>query len=135
MNITFEVSKLERSSAVKDSQPANIQLIPITFEVSKLERPSAVKDWQPSNIEYMNITFEVSKLDRSSAVKDSQSENILLISVTCEVLRYSKPSILLSDRRPVNHPAVVVGRKSRNEASKTAVRTMVLGFINLAVQS
>ena len=38
--------KLERSSAVKDSQRENIPFISVTFEVSKLERSSAVKDWQ-----------------------------------------------------------------------------------------
>ena len=49
-----------------------MQLIPATFEVSKLERLSAVKDWQPENIELIFVTFEVSKLERSSAVKDWQ---------------------------------------------------------------
>ena len=103
------MSKLERSSEVNDLQPENILHIPVTFEVSKLERLSAVKDWHPSNIP--------------------------LISVTCEVLRCSRPSMLLSDRRSVNHPAVVVGRKSRNEASKIAVRTVVSGYTELAVQA
>ena len=133
--VTFAVSKLERSSAVKDWQSENIWLISVTFAVSKLERSSAVKDLQPQNIPPISVTFEVSKLERSSAVKDSQPTNITPIFVTCEVLRYSKPSMLLSDWRFSNHLAVVVGRKSRNEASKTAVRTVVLGDAESAVQA
>ena len=135
ISVTFAVSKLEKSSAVKDLQPANMKLICVTFAVLKLDRSSAVKDSQPANIQLICVTFAVLKLEMSSAVKDWQKWNIPLISVTCEVLRYSKPSILLSDWRYANHLAVVVGRKSRNEASKTAVRMVVLGDAELAVQA
>ena len=135
ISVTFAVSKLDRSRVVKDLQKLNIQLISVTFAVSKLDRSRVVKDLQKLNILFISVTCAVSKLDRSSAVKDSQSENISLISVTCEVLRYSKPSMLLSDWRYVNHPAVVLGRKSRNEASKTTVRTVVLGDTKLAAQA
>ena len=135
ISVTFAVSKLERLSQVNDLQPENITLISVTFAVSKLERLSIPKDWQSANIPFISVTFAVLKLERSSAVKDSQYKNIIFISLTSVVLRYSKPSILLSDRRPVNHLAVVVGRKSRNEASKTTVRTVVLGDAKLAVQA
>ena len=110
---------------VKDSQPENIPHsvidIDATFEVSKLERSRAVKDRQHLNIHLISVTFEVSKRERSREVKDPQPENISLIFVTCEVLRCSNPSILSSKWSSRNHFAVVVGRKSRNEASKTAV--------------
>ena len=121
------MSKLERSRAVKNEQPENILPIDVTPEVPKLERSRAVKDEQPENISSISVTSEVSKVVRSREVKDEQALNIPLISVTCEVLRCSKPSMCFSDLREYNHRAVLLGRKSRNEASKTAMRTVVLG--------
>ena len=74
-------------------------LILVTFEVSKQERSRAVKDEQQENMSLISVTYEVSKLVRSREVKEEQPQNISPIYVTCEVLRYSKPSMLLSDLR------------------------------------
>jgi len=74
----------------------------VTSEVSKLERSSAVKEEQPENIQYIFVTFEVSKLERSSDVKDEQPRNILVILTTSEVLKYSNPSMLLRDSKQLN---------------------------------
>lgn len=123
--VTLEVTKLERSREAKEEQPKNILSIRETFEVSKLERSIVFKSEQSENMPIIFVTFEVSKQERSSSVKAEQCKKIQLISVTCEVLRYSNPSMLLSDWRYSNHLAMVVGRKSRNEASNTTVVTVV----------
>ena len=47
ISVTIEVSNLDRSSVVKDSQTANILFVSVTFAVLKLDRSSAVKDLQP----------------------------------------------------------------------------------------
>ena len=133
------MSKLERSREVKEEQSSNILLISITRDVSKLERSSVVRAEQPENMpcfqEDIDVTFEVSKLERSREVKEEQELNIPLMSVTCEVLRCSNPFILIRDRKARNHPTVVVGRKSRNEASNTAVRMVVLGDLKVPAQA
>ena len=116
-------------------QLQNIQLISVTFEVSKLERSREVKEEQPENILFIFVTLEVSKLEKSIEVKEEQELNIPLMSVTCEVLRCSNPFILIRDRKARNHPTVVVGRKSRNEASNTAVRMVVLGDSKVPAQA
>ena len=123
IHVVREWAKLERSSAVKAEQPANIQLIYLTFEVSKLERSREVKEEQPWNISIIFATFEVSKLERSSAVKEEQPENIRLMSVTSEVLRLSNPRISSKAVKPSNHPAVVLGKKFRNDSSMTTFVT------------
>ena len=46
--------------------------ISVIFEVSKRERSRAVKEEQLENISFIFSTFEVSKLERSRAVNDSQ---------------------------------------------------------------
>ena len=44
MYVTFEVSKLERSSEEREEQAQNIQDMLVTFEVSKLETSSEVRE-------------------------------------------------------------------------------------------
>ena len=73
----------------------------------------------------MLATFCVLKCDKSKEVKREQPENISPMSFTSEVLRYSSPPIFLRSLQFKNHMAVVVGRKSRNEASNTT-RVVVL---------
>ena len=51
-------------------------------------------------------------------VKEEQPENIRLIYVTPEVSRCSRPSMCLSDSKPANQSAVLVGWKFLNEAVK-----------------
>ena len=53
---TFEVSKLERSSAVKLIQFLNIACISVTFEVLKLERSRVLKEEHPANIKLISVT-------------------------------------------------------------------------------
>ena len=73
----------------------------------------------------MPVTFCVSKCDKSREVKPEQPKNIQLMLFTSEVLRCSSPPIFLRTVQFKNHMAVVVGRKSRNEASNTT-RVVVL---------
>ena len=69
--MTFEVLKLETFKLVRESQELNIKLISVTFEVSKLERSSEVKEEHfvlskekkkisCKNIRYIVVTLEVS---------------------------------------------------------------------------
>ena len=55
---------------VKDLHQQNIHSILVTFEVSKLERSRAVREEQPENILPISVTCEVSKLERSIAIKE-----------------------------------------------------------------
>ena len=57
----------ERSSLVSEEQPWNICDMSSTFDVSKLDKSSALKDSQPSNRELIFVTDEVSIEDKSTA--------------------------------------------------------------------
>ena len=125
MLVTFCVSKCDTSREVKPEQPENIEPMLVTLCVLKCDTSREVKREQPTNIEPMLVTLCVLKCDTSREVKREQPVNIQLMSFTSEVLRCSSPSICLSASQRSNHIAVVVGRKSRNEASNTT-RVVVL---------
>ena len=97
----------------------------VTFWVLKCDKSREVKREQPLNIPDIFVTFWVLKCDKSREGNSSQRANVANMSFTSEVLRNSNPSICLSARYLWNHRAVVVGRKSRNEASNTT-RVVVL---------
>ena len=69
MSVTFDVLKFDTSIEV-NLQPLNMLVMPVTFEVSKLDRSSEESDVHESNILDISVTFEVSKLDRSSEESD-----------------------------------------------------------------
>ena len=125
MSVTFCVLKCDTSREVKRKQPLNIPPMSVTFWVLKCDTSREVRPEQPVNISPMFVTFWVLKRDTSREVKTAQPENISLMSFTSEVLRCSSPPIFLRTLQLKNHLAVVVGRKSRNEASNTT-RVVVL---------
>ena len=57
----------ERSRDASDEQSLNICDMSSTFDVSKLDKSSALKDSQPSNRELIFVTDEVSIEDKSTA--------------------------------------------------------------------
>ena len=97
----------------------------VTFCVLKCDKSKEVKPEQSENIPLMPLTFCVLKFFRSSEVSAEHPQNIQLMFFTSEVLRCSSPPIFLRTVQFKNHMAVVVGRKSRNEASNTT-RVVVL---------
>ena len=50
MSVTLDVSKLERSREVRDSQPLNMKFMLVTLAVSKLERFREVREKQNPNM-------------------------------------------------------------------------------------
>jgi len=62
---TFDVSKLDKSSAPKDSQPSNMELIFATDEVSNEDKSTAWSKVQPENMRDISVTPEVSSPERS----------------------------------------------------------------------
>ena len=119
MLVTFWVLKCDTSREGKPGQSKNIPTMSVTFWVLKCDTSREGKRWQLANIPRMSVTFWVLKCDTSREVKLQQPLNIPPMSFTSEVLRNSNPSICLIVRQSLNHRAVVVGRKSRNEASNT----------------
>lgn len=57
-------------------QPLNILLLYATLLISKLDKSSEVKEVQSSNIEFICVPIDVSKLDKSRDVKPLQPLNI-----------------------------------------------------------
>lgn len=80
--VTFDVSKDDRSSEVRDEHLLNMTPILVTCDVSKDDKSSEVRDEQPLNILFILVTFDVLKFDRSSEVSDEQSRNMLAVLVT-----------------------------------------------------
>ena len=73
----------------------------VTFDVLKLDTSSAVRLSQLPNMEFIFVTFNVSKLDTSIAVRLLQLLNIYLIFVTEEVSTVHL-SIDVTASRPLN---------------------------------
>ena len=63
IEVTIDVSKLDKSRLVSKSVDANIEPISVTFEVLKLLTLRDVRALVCANIPFMLITFEVLKLD------------------------------------------------------------------------
>ena len=75
--MTFEVSKLLRSSVVSEEQPENIPAkLPVTPVVTKPERSMEESEEQPENIPPISMILLVSKLLRSIVVSEEQLKNI-----------------------------------------------------------
>ena len=73
---TFDVSKLDKSSAPKDSQPSNMEFMLVTDEVSNEDRSTARSRVQPENIEDILVTPEVSRPDKSIDSANGRFANI-----------------------------------------------------------
>ena len=80
-----EVSKLDKSSEIKDEHPENILLIVETLFVLKLDKFNDVKDEQSENKAVIPQHEVVLKLDKFIDVKFLHLENIEYIIVTCDV--------------------------------------------------
>lgn len=87
------------------------------------------------NITLILSPLQCQGLERSRTVKYLQPLNIPLISNHLRGVEVLKTFDTFKPLEILNHLAVVVGRKSWNEASKTAVRMVVLGDAELAVQA
>ena len=73
---TFDVSKLDKSSAPKDSQPLNMELILVTDDVSNEDKSTAWSKVQPENMEDIFVTAEVSRPDKSIDSANGRFANI-----------------------------------------------------------
>ena len=75
--MTFEVSKLLRSSVVSEEQPENIPAkLPVTPVVTKPERSMEESEEHRENIPPISMILLVSKLLRSIVVSEEQLKNI-----------------------------------------------------------
>lgn len=85
--ITASVFRVVGNTMIsKDEQPENMSVILVAREVSKPDRSKALRDEQPLNIDRMLSTIPVSKLfGKEREVSEEQSRNISSMPVTCEV--------------------------------------------------
>lgn len=72
---TFDVSKLDKSSAPKDSQPLNMELILVTDDVSNEDKSTAWSKVQPENMDDISVTPEVSSPERPIDSATERPEN------------------------------------------------------------
>lgn len=100
MSSTFDVSKLDKSSALKDSQPSNRELISVTDEVSKEDKSTASSKAQPENMQDIDGLYSpsstrllVSKDERSSSVSEEQPENMEDIRRTIDVSNEDRSAV------------------------------------------
>ena len=108
ISVTFDVLKLDTSSAVRPPQAVNMLLISVTFDVLKLDTSSADNLPQLPNILYMPVTFDVSKLDTSSANNLPQPLNIMLMLMTFDVSKLDKSINFKLDDQFMNIPYIFV---------------------------
>ena len=72
-------------SAIIEWWQINIKIILTTEEVSKLDKSTEVKEVHEENKYDIDVTFEVFKLLKFTDVKDVHSEKIFSILITDEV--------------------------------------------------
>ena len=78
------------------------------MDVSKFDKSNAVKLEHPANMLFISVTFDVLKLDKSILVNELQSQNTPFILVTLAVLKLSPKVILVKDVSFLNISFILV---------------------------